>query len=88
MIYEIKYSHVKFKFVNYLKGKSMSSISILEQIQQRYNKSLLNKKEAAQELGISQASLDRLRKSGEIRSKRVGGKVMISLKEIALFIGE
>lgn len=37
-------------------------MSSLENLQQRYKKSLLSKKEAAEELSISTATLDRLRK--------------------------
>lgn len=61
-------------------------MSILDNLQQRYNKSLLSKKEAARELNISPATLDRLRKNGEIRSKRVGGGIYFSLQEISAFL--
>ena len=64
----------------------METLSLQEQIQKRHKKSLLNKREAAQELGISQSSLDRLRKSGEIKSKQVGGLICFSISEIASFI--
>ena len=57
------------------------------EIQQRYKKLLLNKKEASQELGISISTLDRLRKSGYLREKRVGGGVFFTLDEIVNFIG-
>ena len=63
-------------------------MSSLENLQQRYKKSLLSKKETAEELSISTATLDRLRKKGLIRSKRVGGGIYFTLKEIAIFIGE
>jgi len=58
----------------------------IDNLQQRYNKSLLNKKETAGELNISQATLDRLRKSGQIKSKKVGGGVFFTINEIALFL--
>ena len=61
-------------------------MSTLDNLQQRYKKSLLTKKETARELNISQATLDRLRKSGEIRSKKVGGGVFFTINEIALFL--
>jgi len=61
-------------------------MSTIDNLQQRYNKSLLSKKEVARELNISQATLDRLRKNGEIVSKRVGGGIFFSLKEISAFI--
>lgn len=57
-----------------------------EILQTKYNKSLLTKKETAQELNISQASLDRLRKMGSISSKRVGGMILFTINEISNFI--
>lgn len=63
-------------------------MSSLENLQQKYKKSLLSKKEAAEELSISTATLDRLRKQGLIRSKKVGGGIFFTLKELATFIGE
>ena len=61
-------------------------MNTLENIQKRYNKSLLSKVETARELNISQSTLDRLRKYGEIKSKRVGGGIFFTISEIALFI--
>ena len=57
------------------------------EIQQRYKKLLLNKKEASKELGISISTLDRLRKSGYLREKRIGSGVFFTLDEIVDFIG-
>ena len=66
-------------------------MTIVEQlkieIQQRYKKLLLNKKEASKELGISISTLDRFRKSGYLREKRIGGGVFFTLDEIVNFIG-
>lgn len=61
-------------------------MSMLDNLQQRYQKLLLSKKETASELNISQATLDRLRKSGEIKSKKVGGGIFFTLSEIASFL--
>jgi len=61
-------------------------MTILNNLQQRYQKLLLSKKETASELNISQATLDRLRKSGEIKSKKVGGGIFFTLSEIASFL--
>ena len=61
-------------------------MAILGDLKQRYQKLLLSKKETANELNISQATLDRLRKSGEIKSKKVGGGIFFTLSEIALFL--
>ena len=57
------------------------------EIQNRYKKLLLNKKEASKELGISISTLDRFRKSGYLREKRIGGGVFFTLDEIVNFIG-
>lgn len=61
-------------------------MSTLDNLQQRYKKSLLTKKETARELNISQATLDRLRKNGKIISKRVGGGIFFTLHEITSFL--
>ncbi len=61
-------------------------MTTLENLQQRYKKSLLNKKEAAKELNMSQATLDRLRKANAINSKKVLGGIYFSLEEIASFV--
>ena len=61
-------------------------MSIIDNLQQRYNKLLLSKKETAKELNISEATLDRLRKSGQIKSKKVLGGVFFTIKEIASFL--
>jgi len=61
-------------------------MSAIDNLQQRYQKLLLSKKETASELNISQATLDRLRKSGEIKSKKVGGGIFFTLSEIASFL--
>ena len=61
-------------------------MSILDNLRQTFKKSLLSKKETAIELNISQATLDRLRKSGDIKSKKVGGGIFFTINEIALFL--
>lgn len=57
------------------------------EIQERHKKLLLNKKEASQELGISISTLDRLRRTGYLKEKRVGGQIFFTLEEIVNFIG-
>lgn len=61
-------------------------MSTLDNLQQRYKKSLLSKQEVSKELNISQATIDRLRKTGAIKSKKVGGGIYFTLKEIAEFL--
>lgn len=55
-------------------------LTTVDHLYQKYKKSLLSKKEAAEELSISTATLDRLRKQGLIRSKKVGGGIYFTLK--------
>jgi predicted DNA-binding transcriptional regulator AlpA len=59
---------------------------IIEQIQQRHKKSILNKRETAIELGVSQATIDRLRQSGQLKSKKIGGGIFFTINEIAAFL--
>ena len=66
----------------------MSSTNIMEQIQKKYNGVLLTKKEAAEVLKCSCATIDRMRADGIIRSKRIRGRVFISINEISLVLGE
>ena len=61
-------------------------MSTIDNLQNKFNKSLLTKKETARELNISQATLDRLRKTGVIKSKKVGGGVFFTINELALFL--
>ncbi len=62
--------------------------TILEQLQQRHKKTLLSKKEAAKELSISEATLDRIRKTGEIKAKKIGGGIFFTINEISSFLGD
>ena len=53
-----------------------------------HEKMLLSKKQTANELGVSEATLDRMRQSGSITSKKVLGQVMFSIDEIARFLAD
>lgn len=61
-------------------------ITILEQLQERHQKSILSKKETAKELGVSEATVDRLRKTGELKAKKIGGGVFFTINEIASYL--
>jgi len=62
-------------------------MSNLDYLRQKYKKkSLLKKKEVAAELNCSIATLDRLRKTNVISSKKVGGGIYFTLEEIASFL--
>jgi len=64
----------------------MTTQEYVQILNSRYQKVLLNKGETAKELGISIATLDRLRKSGEISSKKVKGQIFFPIATIAEFI--
>lgn len=51
-------------------------------------KVLYRKKEAASYLEISTCTLDRLRKQGLIKSKKIGGQIMFKSSEIERFLEE
>lgn len=52
-----------------------------------HQKSCLNKGETAKELGgISTETLDRIRRDGDIVSRKIRGKVMFDLDEIARYL--
>jgi len=57
-------------------------------MRETHEKMLLSKRETAKELSISEATVDRLRASGELKSKKVLGQIMFSLDELARFLSE
>jgi hypothetical protein len=66
----------------------MSHVECIEILRENYQKLLLTKRETAKELSISEATIDRLRQSGKISSKKILGSVMFSIDEIARFVEE
>jgi excisionase family DNA binding protein len=59
---------------------------IVTLLQNKHNKMLLSKAETAQELNVSQATIDRLRKQGAIKSKKVGGQIFFTLATVAEYV--
>ena len=57
-------------------------------LQKKHNKMLLSKREAAGELNISVATIDRLRKKGAINHKQIGGQVFFTIHDIAKYVLE
>lgn len=55
-------------------------------LQNKYSKMLLSKAETAKELNVSEATIDRLRKSGAIKSKKVGGQIFFTLATVAEYV--
>ena len=66
----------------------MSQIELTQMLRDNHEKMLLTKKETAKELSISEASIDRLRKNGQLESKKVLGQIMFSIDEIARFLAD
>ncbi len=61
----------------------MNTQQLTDDITARYKTSSLTKKQAAKELQISPTQIDRLRKSGELKSVKVGGSIRIPVAVIA-----
>ncbi len=59
---------------------------IVEMLYAKHGKLYLTKDEVTQELQVSQATIDRMRKRGEIKSSKIGNQVRFSLNEIAKFV--
>ena len=66
----------------------MSQFDFLTMLRDNYNKMLLTKKETANELNVSEATIDRLRQNGQLNSKKVLGQIMFSIDEVARFLNE
>ena len=53
---------------------------------QKYEHHALTKEQAAEEMQVSQITLDRLRKAGKLKAKKIGQQVRIPITEIAKFL--
>jgi hypothetical protein len=67
----------------------MSAIDLKElekkkqELKEQYMRSLITKREAAKELGCSCSTIDRMRSDALIVSKKVRGRIMITVSELA-----
>lgn len=66
----------------------MSQEEVTQIYTEKYGRMILNKSEVAKELGISEASIDRMRKTGEIEAKKIGGKIMFNVSELSRMVSE
>ena len=66
----------------------MSQLDLITMLRENHKRMLLTKKETANELNISEATIDRMRQNGLLNSKKVLGQIMFSLDEIARFLYE
>ena len=66
----------------------MTQQDFLEMLKEHYKSAFLNKKEVAKELHISAGTVDRLRKEGQLKSRKVVGQVFFDIGEVARFMAE
>ena len=66
--------------------KNENTRQALDFIYNRYGRMYLKKKEASKELGVSEATFDRMRKDGEIDFSLVRGSVRVPIAEIIKFL--
>ena len=64
----------------------MTEQDYIQMLRAEHKKMMLNKEVTAQELSISPTTLDRLRKRGDIRSKKVSGQIMFTISEVARYL--
>ena len=57
-----------------------------EFLQKKYGTPLIKKNLTAKELSISRATLDRMRKDGQIKSQRIGKQIRFHVIEIARLV--
>ena len=57
-----------------------------ESLRKQYGTALLSKTKASKELSISRATLDRMRKDGQIKSQRIGKQIRFNVAEVARII--
>ena len=57
--------------------------SYAESLRKQYGTALLSKEQTAKELSISRATLDRIRKEGQIKSQKIGQQIRFNVTEIA-----
>lgn len=64
----------------------MGTNETLAMLLNKHDKMLLSKAETAKECNVSEATIDRLRKTGAIKSKKVGGQIFFTLATVAEFV--
>ncbi len=60
--------------------------TIQAQLQAKYDRFMITQKEAAKELGVSLNTLLKMRKTGEIKSRMVAGKVYINVIDLSEYM--
>ena len=57
-----------------------------ESLRKQYGTALLSKHQAAKELSISRATIDRMRNDGQIKSQLVGKQIRFNVTEVARIV--
>jgi len=66
----------------------MTQVEFTQMLRSNYEKMLLTKRETAKEISVSEATLDRLRQTGQITSKKILGQIMFGIDEVARFLAD
>ena len=57
-----------------------------EYLMKKYDRYYITKTEAANETTLSTATIDRFRKSGDLKSKMIKGTIIISIEDLEVFM--
>jgi excisionase family DNA binding protein len=63
----------------------MNQKQLIQLLHEKHGKLYLTKEEAAKELGVGVATIDRMRQTGDLKSSKIKGSIKFSLSEIAKF---
>ena len=66
----------------------MTQEEFVEYLQKKHNKAFLSKRDLSKELGISNGTVDAVRRKGGIKSKKILGQVFFDIGEVARFMAE
>ncbi len=83
-LYQLSYSFIIYKHKGYEMFENLNSYA--ESLRKQHGTPLLNKAKTAKELSISRATLDRMRKDGQIKSKKIGQQIRFHVTEIASIV--
>lgn len=74
------------QFMNPKQDHIMNQKLVTELLYNKHGRLYLSKEETAIELGVTRATIDRMRQTGELKSSKIKGSIKFSLTEIAKFI--
>ena len=64
----------------------MNKSQFVKYLSDKYHRMFLTKSETAHELDVTHVMIDNLRRSGELKSRKAGSKVLIDAIEIADYL--